>query len=184
MLTQGHDLHAKQREWVRNWRLGQPLAPFATTPFAEALLALQTCNVALWDLEDQARNPRASDSDLGELKRQIDNQNLKRVKAINALDTCLVQDFLPADFARPEAASEMNTETPGQILDRLSILAMKIYHGEAISTDSGREAVSQMKAQTDFLCHRLTQLLEALNNHHLLYFPSVQFKIYQGQHHL
>ena len=184
MLTTGHDLHARQTEWVRSWRQGQPLAPFAATPFAEALLALQTCNVALWDLEDQARNPRTSEAEVGGLKRQIDIQNLKRVKAINAIDACLVQDFLSADFVRPEAAPEINTETPGQILDRLSILALKIYHGEGISTDSGRSAVSQMKAQTDFLCHRLTQLLEALKNNRLLFFPSLQFKIYQGEHHL
>ncbi len=83
-------------------------------------------NFDLWHIEDEARTPRAADADLARVKRRIDSTNQLRNDLAEELDR-----FLLAELAHrhlPDPGAPLNSESPGLIVDRLSILALKIYH--------------------------------------------------------
>lgn len=83
-------------------------------------------NFNLWHIEDEARAPGASDAALAAVKRRIDLTNQQRNDLVENLDRTLL-DWLDARrLPNPEAP--LHSETPGLIIDRLSILSLKIYH--------------------------------------------------------
>jgi len=84
-------------------------------------------NFLLWHEEDVARSPDVSDERIAAVKRAIDGLNQKRNDAIERIDDCLKQQ-LDARGIRAAEGAKLNTETPGQAIDRLSILALRIYH--------------------------------------------------------
>ncbi len=93
-------------------------------------------NFELWHIEDEARAPGASDADLAAVKRRIDKTNQRRNDLAEALDQALLDALRPQGLPKQEAA--LNSESPGLMIDRLSILALKIYHTreEAERTDA------------------------------------------------
>src|SRR5262245_20532850 len=86
-------------------------------------------NLLLWHEEDVARSPDVPDRRIAEVKRAIDRYNQQRNDWIEKLD-----DWLTGQLAESRVAAAidapLNTETPGSVLDRLSILALRIYHLE------------------------------------------------------
>lgn len=92
-----------------------------------AEVALQhRANFDLWHIEDEARSPGASDAALADVKRRIDATNQLRNDRAENLDRLLVQWL--AERALPNPAAPLHSESPGLIIDRLSIQALKIYH--------------------------------------------------------
>lgn len=83
-------------------------------------------NFELWHIEDEARTPGASDADLAAVKRRIDQTNQQRNDLVEQLDRMLLEWLEPQGLPKPEAP--LHSETPGLIIDRLSILSLKIYH--------------------------------------------------------
>jgi hypothetical protein len=83
-------------------------------------------NFDLWHIEDEARAPRVSDAELAAVKRRIDQTNQLRNDLAEQLDRSLLEWLAPQGLPQCEAAQ--NSESPGLIIDRLSILALKIYH--------------------------------------------------------
>jgi len=96
---------------------------------------LHLCNFRLWHVEDGVRRPGASESFIAQSKRTIDTFNQQRHEQIEQLDTWLFT-FLYEHNARRLACTELHSETPGNLLDRLSILTLKVYY-------MGREAERQ-----------------------------------------
>ncbi len=83
-------------------------------------------NFNLWHIEDEARTPGVTDAELAAVKHRIDRTNQLRNDLAERLD-CMLLDWLePEGLPRKEAP--LNSESPGLIIDRLSILALKIYH--------------------------------------------------------
>jgi hypothetical protein len=80
-------------------------------------------NRLLWDEEDLARRRNVSDSEIAKNKRAIDGYNQKRNDAVERIDEQLLGLF----FKKNENA-KLNSETPGAMIDRLSILSLKIHH--------------------------------------------------------
>jgi hypothetical protein len=83
-------------------------------------------NFDLWHIEDEARKPNASNADLADVKRRIDSTNQLRNDLVELLDQMLLV-WLQAR-ALPNPGAPLHSETPGLIIDRLSILSLKIYH--------------------------------------------------------
>ena len=92
-------------------------------------------NFDLWHIEDEARTPGASDSDLASVKRRIDRTNQLRNDLAEQLDIFLLDWLGPQSLPRPEAA--LHSESPGLIIDRLSILALKMFHTREEATRAG-----------------------------------------------
>jgi hypothetical protein len=83
-------------------------------------------NFALWHVEDEARVPGASDAEIASVKRRIDPINQRRNDLAEGLDQALLAWLEPRGL--PNSAAELHSETPGLMIDRLSILALKIFH--------------------------------------------------------
>jgi len=83
-------------------------------------------NFDLWHIEDEARTPNATDAKLAEVKRRIDRTNQLRNDLAEQLDQALLEWLAPQGLPCPDSA--LNSESPGLIIDRLSIQALKIFH--------------------------------------------------------
>jgi hypothetical protein len=84
-------------------------------------------NFRLWHQEDIARNPDATDQEIANVKRSIDKLNQRRNDWIEKIDQWIVEDLTQQGTDTPTDAPR-NTETPGSAIDRLSILALRLYH--------------------------------------------------------
>ena len=109
-------------------------------------------NFRLWHQEDIARSPDVTDADLAAVKRAIDKLNQQRNDLIERLDDCLI-DELAAAGVEPWQGARLNTETPGSVIDRLSILALRLYHMEeqACRSDAADGHVAKAKARLEIL---------------------------------
>ncbi len=113
--------------------------PDAGAPAAEDLPALlHHANFELWHLEDRARDPAAPDAVIAQVKRAIDRTNQRRNDLVERIDTALLQQLAAAGL--PNAAAPLHSETPGLILDRLSILALKVFHTREETERTGATA--------------------------------------------
>ncbi len=99
-------------------------SPQPASPFDQLILDQHQANYDLWHREDDARNPDASDATIVQIKHDIDRLNQLRNDLVERIDTTLLQ------LAPTHPAAPLNSESPGLIIDRLSILALKIFHTE------------------------------------------------------
>jgi hypothetical protein len=100
--------------------------PEGRSDWLDAVRRQHRANNELWHIEDEARAPGASDADLAGVKRRVDVINQLRNDLAEQLDRVLLGWLEPKGL--PNAAAELNSESPGLMIDRLSILALKIYH--------------------------------------------------------
>jgi len=112
-------LHATEQETERD---------FGIAVNADGLMAIamaqHVANFDLWHEEDKARSPEATDGDIAEVKHAIDRLNQKRNDLVEKMDVWLLERLEQNEHA------PLHSETPGLMIDRLSILALKIYHTE------------------------------------------------------
>jgi Protein of unknown function (DUF4254) len=92
----------------------------------DAVAEQHRVNFELWHLEDQARAPRATEREITAIKRTIDSTNQRRNDLMERCDSELLAALDSEGLPLP--AAELHSESPGLILDRLSILALKIFH--------------------------------------------------------
>ncbi|KTD66315.1 DUF4254 domain-containing protein [Legionella spiritensis] len=81
-------------------------------------------NYQLWHAEDRARRDDMGFEFVYRAKRDIDHFNQQRNNRMEAMDEWLVQSLRPVASAQ----CPVHSETPGMMIDRLSILALKAYH--------------------------------------------------------
>jgi hypothetical protein len=125
-------------------------------------------NYLLWHEEDIARSPDVSDAEIARVKRNIDRYNQQRNDAIEQLD-----DWITAQLAElqivPQPGARQASETAGSVIDRLSILALRIYHlqEQAERVDASPQHIESVQrklaialAQHDDLSQSLAELLE------------------------
>ena len=104
----------------------------AADDFTRLILAQHAANFDLWHREDAARDPLAGDAVIAAVKRNIDKLNQRRNDLAERIDMALLE---AAPAQNPEAP--LHSETPGMMIDRLSILSLKIFHTSEESHRSG-----------------------------------------------
>ncbi len=109
-------------------------------------------NAQLWDQEDLARRKHAPDSEIAGNKRAIDHHNQKRNDAIERIDEALLGSL---EMVSRKKDARLSSETAGAMIDRLSILALKI---KAMRAQTERTDVDRQHIDS---CHeKLYRLLE------------------------
>ena len=122
-----------------------------------------------WHLEDIIRDPDIQPVEALAIKRRIDKSNQDRTDMVEYIDSYYLQQF---QEVTPKADARVNTETPAWAIDRLSLLALKIYHMQAEATrpDASAEHRARCAAklqvlltQREDLTQSITELLEDLS---------------------
>ena len=138
--------------------------------FLKAVCEQLSYNYRLWHEEDKARSPTASDGEIAVVKRAIDKLNQQRNDGIEKLDDWFTEELARRGVAAAGSAPQ-NTETLGSTIDRLSILALRIYHlaeqrDREGATPEHREGVTRKLAialaQHDDLSRSAQQLADDL----------------------
>jgi hypothetical protein len=121
-ITELHD------ECTKRWHAGPPALASRgeENEWMDAVERQHRANYDLWHIEDEARAPGASDAEVARVKRRVDETNQLRNDRMEELDRILAA-WLEAR-GLPRASAPLNSESPGLMVDRLSILALKIYH--------------------------------------------------------
>lgn len=132
-----------------------------------------------WHLEDIIRDESIDLVKALKIKRRIDDSNQKRTDLVEFIDAWFLNKYRGIT---PKADARINTETPAWAVDRLSILALKVYHMnlEAHRESATGEHKSRCQAklnvlleQKEDLCLAIDQLLESIEN------GSVRVRIYK-----
>ncbi len=119
-----------------------------------------------WHLEDLIRDPHIDPLEALQLKRRIDRSNQDRTDLVEQIDSFFLHQFSDVPVL-PDAG--INTESPAWAIDRLSILALKIYHmrEQAERTDADvahqercRQKLSVLLEQQRDLSVAIDQLLD------------------------
>ena len=115
-----------------------------------------------WHYEDIIRDPNIDPVAALKLKRQIDASNQDRTDMVEYIDSYFLEKF--KDVKVKDDAT-INTESPAWGIDRLSILALKIYHmnEEATRTDASQEHQMACKAKLNVLLEQRVDLSTAIN---------------------
>ena len=114
-----------------------------------------------WHLEDMIRDPQIDPVAALAIKRRIDKSNQDRTDMVEYIDSYLLDKYRDVE-PRPDA--RLNTETPAWAIDRLSILALKIYHmaREAERTDVGDAHRAACRKKLDVLLAQQVDLSGAI----------------------
>ena len=125
------ELLDKQLKEVFNWHIKPPESynNVEVFDFSSIVSKQHYVNFELWHQEDMARDLNAPDSKIAAVKRAIDVLNQRRNDMIEQMDQYLLNQLHKNNIHYAEDV-EMNSETPGSIIDRLSINALKVYHME------------------------------------------------------
>lgn len=115
-----------------------------------------------WHYEDIIRDPEIDPVSALKLKRQIDASNQDRTDMVEYIDSYFLEKYKEVT---PKETATINTESPAWGVDRLSILALKIYHMNEEATREDASQVHQMacKAKLDVLLEQRVDLSTAIN---------------------
>lgn len=140
-----------------------------------------------WHLEDIIRDENIDPVKALEIKRRIDASNQKRTDLVEFIDSWFLNKY---KNTTPNADAKINTETPAWAVDRLSILALKVYHmdleaNRASASDEHREKC-QMKLNTLLeqkkdLSSAIDQLLNDIENGLIKIKTYKQMKMYNDE---
>ncbi len=140
--------------------------PFAAGSLDALLYEKNMVDTVQWHLEDIIRDPNIDPVEALALKRRIDRSNQVRTDMVEYIDSYMLdkyKDVTPCPDAR------LNTETPAWAIDRLSILALKIYHMrretlrddvDDAHRDACRKKLATLLAQQVDLSTAIEELLE------------------------
>lgn len=117
---------------------------------------------AQWHLEDIIRDPQIDPVAALSLKRRIDKSNQDRTDLVELIDSYFLDKY---KNIKPQAGAVINTESPSWAVDRLSILALKIYHmeQEVARTDTTTGHHDQCLAKLNILLEQKKDLSTAID---------------------
>ena len=115
-----------------------------------------------WHLEDIIRNPDIDPVEALKIKRRIDKSNQDRTDLVELIDSYFLDRYKNVQV-QPDAV--INTESPAWAIDRLSILALKIYHWqqEVDRKDAAPEHTAQCRQKLEVLLEQKNDLSTAID---------------------
>lgn len=160
-MIRPEDVLKLHEETVARWH-NEPIS----NPYeAELQLVCQqhTFNFQLWHEEDIARSRDVSDAEIAQVKRNIDGFNQQRNDHIEKLDDWITGWMLAEGYEANNDAP-INSETPGSIIDRLSILSLRIYHliEQTERTDVEADHIASVQRKIETCYEQRTDLATAL----------------------
>ena len=116
-----------------------------------------------WHFEDIIRDPQIDPVAALDLKRKIDASNQVRTDMVEYIDSYFLQKY--SGVAVKDSA-KINSESPAWAFDRLSILALKIYHmnEEATRAEASQEHRDNCQAKLNVLLEQRTDLSTAIDD--------------------
>jgi len=136
-------------------------------------------NFMLWHEEDIARVRDIEILRIVEAKRNIDQYNQSRNNAIEKIDEWILSYLDSKGIA---SSGHLHSETPGMMIDRLSIMALKRYHmfEETVRNDVDQEHVKSCQRKVAILDEQIFDLADCLNTVlSLLEKGELRFKVYR-----
>ncbi len=136
--------------------------PYETGTFEHTLYEKNWIDAVQWHLEDIIRDPAIDPVGALALKRRIDRSNQDRTDMVEEFDTYYRNRY---SDVTPLPGATINTESPAWALDRLSILALKIYHmqQEVSRTDATPAHIARCQAKLDILLEQRQDLITAID---------------------
>ena len=151
-----HDYHVKDN-------IDTPICnPFEEGTIENRLYLKCWIDTVQWHFEDIIRDPEIDPVEALALKRRIDKSNQDRTDLVEQIDSYFRELYKEV---KVDADARINTESPAWAVDRLSILALKIYHmkEQAERTDATPEHVVKCKAKLSVLLEQQKDLSTAID---------------------
>ena len=153
--------------------------PFQKESLEHLLYAKNWIDTVQWHLEDIIRDEKIVPEEALKIKRRIDASNQQRTDLVEFIDSWFLTKY---ENVTPDNNAKINTETPAWAVDRLSILALKVYHMaleacRETATDEHRskcrEKLNVLLEQKNDLTTSIDQLLADIEN------GKVKMKVYR-----
>lgn len=157
--------------------------------FQDFAIRIHYCNFFQWDREKKVRSKEISPNTIARLKREIDNSNMERNKLIENLDVFCVSQL---NIVEKDDWSDLflNSETLGQLVDRISILILKIFFTECHTKRSDvdiklrnicSQRVSELRLQLEYVSTCYNRFIFHLRNGTGYILAYKQFKFYEDR---
>ena len=166
----------------------QPVVnPFEKGTIEYLLFAKNWVDTVQWHYEDIIRDPQIDPVAALVLKRKIDASNQVRTDMVEYIDSYFLDKYKNVQV-KPNA--KINTESPAWAMDRLSILALKIYHmhEEATRPDASEDHRAKCQAKLEVLLEQkqdmftsISQLIEDIENGEKFMKVYKQMKMYNDE---
>ena len=136
--------------------------PYADDSIENKLARKNWIDAVQWHLEDIIRDEAIDPVEALELKRRIDRSNQDRTDLVEEIDSYFRQHFAEV-VVSPDAT--LNTESPAWAIDRLSILALKIWHmrEQTERSDASAEHIANCQAKLDVLLEQRVDLSTSID---------------------
>ena len=144
--------------------INQPIQnPYPDTSLSHLLYKKNWIDTVQWHYEDIIRDPNINPEKGMEIKRKIDKSNQDRTEMVEYIDSYFLNKF---SQIVPKEQASINSESPAWVLDRLSILVLKIYHmdEEYKREGAGEEHKDSCKKKLDILLEQRKDLAGAIDD--------------------
>jgi hypothetical protein len=136
--------------------------PFPQNTFEYLLYLKNWIDTVQWHLEDIIRLPDIDPAEGIRIKRRIDSSNQERTDTVERIDDYFLDQF--RNIA-PKHGARINSETPAWLLDRMSILMLKIFHmkEQTLRKDADEEHLAKCRAKLHILLEQQEDMEQAYN---------------------
>lgn len=131
--------------------------PYPPGSFNALLYGKNWVDTVQWHLEDIIRSPAIDPAEALKIKRRIDKSNQDRTDMVERLDDFFLEEF---KNVKTVPGTRINSETPAWLLDRMSILMLKIYHmkEQTERADASRDHIKATNAKLAILMEQKSDM--------------------------
>jgi len=149
----------QEEHMIKNWDNTVQMVRSNYEDLLNMVFDLQLINCFQWHEEDKSRNTSLPDRLLVNIKRSIDASNQRRNNKAEEIDAYIL-DAVRSCNIKVTNEIPMNSETPGSIIDRLSIISLKIYHmkEETLRTNVSQGHIMKYKEKYNIMLNQKKDL--------------------------